>query len=484
MADDSRSIPTVIAPLKRIRIESFRGIRDQTIELHPEVTVFFGPNATGKTTVLDAIAIGLGAIVDWAGKDGGASFGRNDIHRSWVPVVSQPTIFGEEDDGYFDRSMGLLDPRAGTLITREQAFACVWLECANFRWDVTKLRSRVGRTSGESVGMEEARRFLDPLIDVIHEGDELTIQQHREFPMFAAYGPERAVVDVPLRDRDFNSDFHRLDALEGCLSTSTRFKRVFEWFVEEQSYEEFLRWNHGVPNSSLDWVRQAVERAELRCTNPRILHKPIRMMVDYRIDGCVPQTLDITSLSDGYRTHFAMVVDIARRMVQLNPTNDLDAPDRGTNSEAIILIDEIDLHLDPVWQGRVIEGLQKAFPRAQFIVTTHSEQVIASVPAECVRKLVVEDDQFAVKRVPIAQGSTSERILVDLMGALQRVPGKVTEKLDRYLELVDSGHGEGKEALELRSQLDRDIQGDTQLFHADLEIKRQKIMARFSEKNT
>ncbi|MCL2824935.1 MAG: ATP-binding protein, partial [Polyangiaceae bacterium] len=63
MTDESKSIPTVIAPLKSIHIENFRGIRDQTIELHPDVTVFFGPNASGKTTVLDAIAIGLGAIV-------------------------------------------------------------------------------------------------------------------------------------------------------------------------------------------------------------------------------------------------------------------------------------------------------------------------------------------------------------------------------------------------------------------------------------
>jgi predicted ATP-binding protein involved in virulence len=126
--------------------------------------------------------------------------------------------------------------------------------------------------------------------------------------------------------------------------------------------------------------------------------RPIRLLVDFEHFDGAREPLDMTSLSDGYRTQFALVVDIARRMVQLNPTDDLQDLERGTNSAAIILIDEVDLHLDPIWQARVVQGLQQAFPNAQLVLTTHSEQVLDSVDASCVRRLVWQDGEINTER--------------------------------------------------------------------------------------
>jgi predicted ATP-binding protein involved in virulence len=204
------------------------------------------------------------------------------------------------------------------------------------------------------------------------------------------------------------------------------------------------------------------------------------MLVDYlHHDGSIEE-LDIRSLSDGYRTHFSLVVDIARRMVQLNPSDDLNAADRGTNSEAVILIDEIDLHLDPTWQATVVKGLRDAFPRAQFILTTHSEQVIGSLPARSVRKLVAGDGEVRVESVPFAEGATSERILIELMGATERagqvVNGENTKRLSAYMGMVSQGMGRTEEATNLRAQLEEALPRDERLHQADLEMQKQELL--------
>jgi predicted ATP-binding protein involved in virulence len=200
------------------------------------------------------------------------------------------------------------------------------------------------------------------------------------------------------------------------------------------------------------------------------------MLVDYEHSDGTLEAIDISSLSDGYRTHFSLVVDVARRMVQLNPSEDLGARARGTNSEAIILIDEIDLHLDPTWQATVVQGLRSAFPCAQFVLTTHSEQVIGSVPASSVRKLVAGDGEVLVENVPFAQGATGERILIELMGANERVAGPNTDKLTTYIEVVNQGNGETDSAKDLRAELDALLPGDERLHQADLEIQKRALL--------
>jgi predicted ATP-binding protein involved in virulence len=166
-------------------------------------------------------------------------------------------------------------------------------------------------------------------------------------------------------------------------------------------------------------------------------------------------------------------------LVQLNPSDDLMAPDRGTNSEAVILIDEIDLHLDPTWQATVVKGLRDAFPRAQLVLTTHSEQVIGSVPACSVRKLVASDGEVLVENVPFAQGASGERILIELMGAEERAAGPNTDKLNTYIDLVNRDEGENPAAKELRKELDESLPNDERLHQADLEMQKRALLSQF-----
>jgi predicted ATP-binding protein involved in virulence len=123
-------------------------------------------------------------------------------------------------------------------------------------------------------------------------------------------------------------------------------------------------------------------------------------------------TLDVRQLSDGERGVLALVLDIARRLSQANPA--LGDPMR--EGSAIVLIDELDLHLHPKWQRTIVERLTKTFPRCQFIATTHSPQIVAAVEPEQV--LLITDQ--GVIRPERTLGMDSNWILRHLMETDER----------------------------------------------------------------
>ena len=111
-------------------------------------------------------------------------------------------------------------------------------------------------------------------------------------------------------------------------------------------------------------------------------------MIEIFKQGCC---LDFAQLSGGERCLVALVGDLARRLVIANP--DLANPLKGT---AIILIDEIELHLHPKLQRQIIPKLKQTFPNCQFVITTNSPLVLSHIPGECVWKLTQRDGESRV----------------------------------------------------------------------------------------
>jgi ABC-type cobalamin/Fe3+-siderophores transport system ATPase subunit len=118
-------------------------------------------------------------------------------------------------------------------------------------------------------------------------------------------------------------------------------------------------------------------------------------------------TLDVSQLSDGERGVLGMVLDLARRLSQANPS--LDDPLR--DAEAIILIDELDLHLHPSWQRQIVHKLIEVFPKCQFIATTHSPQIIGEVEHDRIQ-IMAEGQVYAPPR---SFGVDSSRVLEEIM---------------------------------------------------------------------
>ena len=174
----------------------------------------------------------------------------------------------------------------------------------------------------------------------------------------------------------------------------------------------------------------------------------------------------------------ALAADLAWRMAQGNPH--LDDP---LASEAIVLIDEIELHLHPSWQQRVLPDLARTFPNTQFIVSTHSPQVLTSVRPEHIVSLRREDGRIVAGQAAAATfGAEAGDVLFTVMGVNERPGGnEFVGRLTNYMDLVGDGRGESEEALSLRRELEDLSPNDPALDRADIEIRRRKLLESMRE---
>lgn len=141
----------------------------------------------------------------------------------------------------------------------------------------------------------------------------------------------------------------------------------------------------------------------------------------------LPTTLPVRQLSDGERGTLAMVLDLTRRLAQANP----HLVDPAAQAEAVVLIDEIDLHLHPRWQREVIHNLTAAFPRCQFIATTHSPQVISEVTHDRIQVMTAD----GIYSPGHSYGIDSSRVLEEVMDVTPR-PAAVEQKLQEISKLA------------------------------------------------
>jgi predicted ATP-binding protein involved in virulence len=148
-------------------------------------------------------------------------------------------------------------------------------------------------------------------------------------------------------------------------------------------------------------------------------------------------------------------------------------PESALNVPAIVIIDEIDLHIHPSWRQHVLPFLLSTFPETQFVVTTNIPQVITSVKPENIRIL---DGNSCEKAEHPTFGAQSSDVLQSIFGVSPIPVNKVTQMIDEYLELVNDEQGEGEEALKLRREIEKYLPGDVILTRSDMLMKRQRIL--------
>jgi len=325
--------------LQQITLDNFRVWRHCSLRLGPRLTLILGENGSGKTALLDGMAIGLGEVL------------------TYLPEVSGITFQRQGDI----RQQG----------NRPEPYTRVGLETTQgLKWDRQQRRDKSKKTAGSippGVGVKALRAHLDDA--VIEPWAE---ERPFELPVFAYYGVTRALLDIPLRRRNFPGQYSRFDALANALEANTRFRSAFAWFYhkenEEHRQQKQLR-SFDATLPELDAVRRAITSLFPDLSNPHIEVNPLRFAVHQG-----DEILNIAQLSDGYQTLLGLVIDLASRMAMANP--DLHDP---LAAEAIVMIDEVDLHLHPSWQGRVLGDLLATFPNTQFIVTTHSPFIVEAL---------------------------------------------------------------------------------------------------------
>ena len=333
-------------PIHSAHIDSFRGIRDLEFPLHSRATVIFGASAAGKTALCDALTVGLGAIGARMPRTCARDFRRSDFRIS--------------PDG---------ETAALTSVTIRAS--------NNLAWQVSQKRDRTVSMPADYLGRRALHAWLDPRITAIQQDFD---NRRVILPVVASYGTDRSVIDLPNRLPD--DDFTRLTGLEYSSKSPSRFEGAFQWFLVQEDEERRARMErqdleYRLPE--LEWFRRALAAAFPAFSNPRTITRPLRLVIDFGGKHGVAPERDLRELPPDYLRHFALIADITRRCVQLNPSDDLGSPIRGTRSAGIVVIDEIERHLPPACQGAVLGSLSAAFPNLQLVATTRSEEVVGSV---------------------------------------------------------------------------------------------------------
>jgi predicted ATP-binding protein involved in virulence len=269
--------------------------------------------------------------------------------------------------------------------------------------------------------------------------------------------------------------FMRLSAYRDCLDPASSYKNFEDWFIWIfECYRE-------------EQIRQA-EKGALHESNPK--WKETILVVQQAINEVLePETgwhdleysvsdekslvlnhpdygkLKVEQLSDGIRGILAMVGDIAYRCVKLNWHLGANA---AKATHGVVMIDEIEMHLHPAWQQNILGNLCKAFPNIQFIVTTHSPQVLSTVQSHQIRVL---DEGQVHSASAGTKGAEVSRILKQVFGVDSRPQNDPnTQLLNEYLDLVYKD--KWNEAKEQRRKLDEIYQGnEPALTEADLYIE-------------
>jgi predicted ATP-binding protein involved in virulence len=424
--------------LTQIRLENYRCFEKIDLHLHPACTVLVAPNGGGKTALLDAAALVLQPFIDaMQGLKQSKGFRHADVR----------THIAENG--------------------KVQAFTPTEFHAKGVFFDTSASWSRVlsnytanARTS--STGLHDLRALEPAKSDI--------------WPLIAYYGTGRLWVEHKLMDKKSQRKraITRESGYDNCLTSYSNFKYMQDWFgsltLDAFSARQANAKSWHDPERTLSMVREAINLA-LGFTGWH----------DIRWDGplaCLVATHSelgtraVEDLSDGVRTIIGIVADIANRMIKLNP--DETNTDFCSTCPGIVLIDEIDMHLHPGWQQVIISSLANAFKGLQFIMTTHSAQILTTVPSECIR--ILKDGK--VFSAPAGtEGAEPGRLLKQVLGLsdLRPTANPAVSELREYLALVDQDLYNSPRALELRTILDNRYQGsEPDLIDADVRIENRK----------
>jgi predicted ATP-binding protein involved in virulence len=422
--------------IEKIKLKNFRGIKELDLVLHPRLNVFFGTNGSGKSTILEAMAL----MLTWA---------VSKIRDS----SKTGTIIKEKDIRNTQSSVQL-------------EITCSYLE-ERTSWTVSK--TRTGTTAAKTKNdyqelIEFGRRIQSSVRN----------QEESNLPLFAYYPVDRNIADISIKTEN-NFDKSPLAVYEDALLGKISFQSFFEWFREREDLEnenirqkiaEDRNANIESLDKQLQIVRSAITTFLPEFSNLKIRRNPLRMEVNKN-----KEILTINQLSDGEKTLIALIGDLARRLSITNVTLSNPLEGQGT-----ILIDEVDLHLHPKWQRILIRGLMTTFPNCQFILTTHSPHILTHVKPENLFLLQPSEEGVIFEKPGESYGKTVERILEDLMGLETTRPVEVEKDLKELMDLIDENKFDlaKKKILELRESIGL----DPELVRADVWIKRKESIGK------
>jgi predicted ATP-binding protein involved in virulence len=380
---------TPLLRLDRLVLRNFRCFAECTIDWHPTLTVLVAENGRGKTTLLDAAGIALNTfIATLRGMPQGHGFTNADVRVVQAANGDMTSELPTEFD-------------ADGCVNGQQVHWNRALHSTGRHSRTTVKNTAVLRNVTQALRSSIARDSTPPLL-----------------PLVAFYGTGRLWSEHRLtqQKKQFaTDDRERTAGYVDCLSSSSSFKGLSTWYENKMREARDPRFAAVLKRnlSLLAGVQEAI-RTALEPTGWSALDwDPLQgaLSVRHPDHGQLP----LSALSDGVRNMIALVADIARRCASLNSHLSEDA---ARQTPGVLLVDEIDMHLHPRWQQRVVELLRRTFPNIQMLLTTHSPHVLSTVDRECIRVISLQDGRGVVE-TPSFQTRGIES--ADVLSAIMRV---------------------------------------------------------------
>jgi predicted ATP-binding protein involved in virulence len=396
-----------------IELKNFRGFDAFRRDFGPGINVLVGDNGSGKTALLDALAIGIGSCFLQVDAVPSRAIERDDV-RLVVQEVGEAT----------DTS-----PQYPVELSFEgEVFG------KRHRWS-RSLNGKNRRTTHQGAAeVSEAVRMRFTLQTL----KEIASRQGFEtLPLIAYHGTGRLWVQrrtwTATRTKRKRA---RLDGYQNCLDAASDEKGFLDWFktMEWTAYQEEKE------PLTLRAVRETIRGLVPGCTDLRYRSKEGELVALFEDGRRLPTRL----LSDGFRTVLGLAADLAWRCATLNPQLGERA---ALETPGVALVDEIDLHLHPNWQRRIVDDLRRSFPRVQFFLTTHSPFVVQSLGSD---EVVPLSGPAHLDKPPFKR--SVEEVSAEVLGVKHVERSRRFQEMEqaakRLIELLDEAGGQRGQALE------------------------------------
>lgn len=390
--------------IESLHLKNFRGYENLDVSFDKEYTVLIGLNGSGKSTILDALSIALGAYV--------GSF--DDVRGNSISDKDARTITEQIGSRLEEQRLYPVEVKCTGVMNDSDSIS--WMRSLNGEGRKT--------TYGDASAINEIARSYQ---DRLRKQDQSLI-----LPVIAYYGTGRLwSQSFSINSKLSSKKWNRQQGYADCLNTGINQSQMLNWFQEMTMIG--LQENKQVPelNAVEDAVAECYCHSESSIDHARYYYsvKDKCLIMETEKDNTI-EKLPVSSLSDGERGIISLVSDIAYRMAVLNP----QLLDNITDTPGIVLIDELDMHLHPEWQKSVIHDLKCVFPNIQLIVTTHSPSILSNISAEHVR--ILSDWNV---RTPDTEtyGRNLNDLLLDLM-AIDVRPEKIVKLQKEFDDRLDA----------------------------------------------
>lgn len=416
--------------IKDIIISNFRGFAEEHFVFDANMNVVLGNNTTGKTTLLHAVQIALGAYLQELTLASGCARNAKDsdivrryseLTKSFQKQQVKPSfeVNAVITDGEFDY---------GTKTYTSHEVDVRWL-----RTGPKNSRRNAGELMDVVAAMEQKRRDADMtgMISVL--------------PLMLSFGAVRLENNYNGAEKTRVRASREERAYKCALDEKVDFKSAFNWIYTFDRELGKGREFEGTDTAFLGALKEAIpalKEIDIDRKNNELAAK-VKMSKDLE-----PYWLTYDMMSDGFRAMINIVAEIAYRCIELNGFLGRDAVKK---TPGIVMIDEVDLYLHPRWQRHILADLQAAFPLIQFIVTTHSPFIVQSVTSHNVITLDGTKGANDPNKRSIEEIVLSEMDMDTVRSARYQL---MLGKAERYYQLVRAGEDDIDQVSRIKRELD------------------------------